>query len=282
MRKRSSDLMRNSMFEIVLLVYQRLQTFKKSMWTRLTQRCKQVFRTKQFSNSILNTKSVKYIAAAVLLIDSGFAILVPQMARNHASQWFPIYQTVRSIGTLMIPLYSMLLVQGCEYTRNKILYIARMLLCAIIVEGFYFQFIHHQVVFDQTHNVLWGYCLAIGLIYTMQWVDQTKVLAPGKYFIYYLLVFVGVLGAKKLQVDYGPEVVFAAALLFIFLKYRTFALLLLSLLALDASMRGMLIGIGILFFYNYEKRVYFKKLEKWMFYALYPIFLGVYFLILAI
>lgn len=100
---------------------------------------------------VLNANAIKFIAAALMLVDHTGLMLFPKLT------------IFRIIGRLSMPLFAFAVSEGCRYTKNKIKHLALMLGLGVGCQLVYFFFSG-----DTYLNILITFSLSIVIIYAMQ------------------------------------------------------------------------------------------------------------------
>lgn len=230
--------------------------------------------------------TLKLIAVIAMLIDHiAASILVQLIVTNpvnyvdHKLQMTPIviaYYIMRGIGRIAFPIYIFLLLEGFAHTHNRLWYLGRLTLFALISEIPFDMALQisrkrfltgHIVEFDY-QNVF--FTLAIGLL-TIMLIDKVWDCKREIYTKVLIDCFIAGLGmelAALLQTDYGAAGVAAIVAAYIFRKWRIpqMIALCLPLIYSDWLEAVALINVFPVAFYNGRRG---WKL-KWIFYAFYP------------
>lgn len=221
--------------------------------------------------------TLKLIAIFTMLIDHiGAAIfettLIPQ-AYNTAN--YQIYMNIdsvlRFIGRLGFPIFCFLIVEGFLHTRSVKKYALRLAVFAIISEVPFDLAFFHKALY-------WGYqsvylTLLIGLLV----IAGVKHFENQKYMQVMIAVF-GIVLAFLLRTDYYGFGVLLILLLYIFRNNGELKVLSsgLNFLLLGTSEYPALIAFIPIHFYNGKRGL---KINKYVFYAFYPVHLFILYLI---
>lgn len=233
---------------------------------------------------ILNTNSLKLLAAALMLVDHLGMI------------FFPEQLVFRFFGRLSMPIFAFMISEGCRYTKNKLRYFLSVCILGTLCQIVYFIFDPSMLYF----GILLTFSVSILLIYALQFAkaclfDEAAPL--GKKICAVLLFCLSVAAVATLcafvQIDYGfwGAITPVFASLFDFrripvpdkwrkldcLPVRVLCMLLpLSLLCvyhiLPLFQLPCLLALPVLLLYSGEKG---KRNMKYFFYLFYPLHLGV-------
>lgn len=118
-------------------------------------------------NKALSAATLKNIALFTMLIDHICAILV----HRHASSAMDIlYRTGRCIGRISFVLYAYLIVEGMIHTRNKLHYILRLGLLALLSEIPFDLAFYGKYYYPDSQNVFLTLAIgAIGIFFLDKW-----------------------------------------------------------------------------------------------------------------
>ncbi len=209
---------------------------------------------------------LKVIAMLTMLIDHTGAILLINS---------PYYMYFRMIGRLAFPIYCFLLVEGFYQTSNVKKYLKRLGIFALISEiPFDLAFANKTTStgFLESQNVFFTLYIGLLVIYLMS-------LVPKKYptdimkqnMINFGILVMGCFTSKLLGTDYD---ILGVLLIVCFYLFRSNKLLLtVFVLLLNYGMSGSLqalatISMVFIWFYNGKKG---QKINKYIFYAFYPL-----------
>lgn len=228
----------------------------------------------------INANTMKMIAIITMLIDHLGAALVWEyvltLQGDARMQWYTVYMVMRKIGRLAFPIYCFFIVEGLEHTRNVKKYIIRLVIFALISE-IPFDYAFQGKLTLGYQNVF--FTLAIGLIciWGVREVEE-RVTANVKQIIYKTLtIAAGIFLANMLNTDYGGFGVLMIAILYLFKKNRLLQCILGA--AGFAWEVTAPVSFLLLYFYNGEKG---RNINKYFFYAFYPVHLAVLALIKVI
>ncbi|MCR5799877.1 MAG: conjugal transfer protein TraX [Lachnospiraceae bacterium] len=217
---------------------------------------------------------LKYVAYITMFIDHiGAGLIEPSAAfRNYGSvKTYDIL--IRLIGRVAFPIFCFLLVEGFNHTRNKWKYALNLLLFALITE-IPFDYTFKGTLFTLDYQNV-DFTLLLGLL-TLIFADMIyKSGIKSKLVRYLLQIPVGVVFAviaDLMKVDYG-----AWGILLIFVIYYTRELpnkwrCIISALPLIWEFTSFIAFI-LIYRYNGVKK---GKINKYVFYSLYPAHLAIY------
>ncbi len=211
-----------------------------------------------------NSDILKIMAVAAMLLDHVGSLLIDPKA--HAL----LYVICRCIGRLSFPLFAFLLVQGFHHTRNVRLYALRLFAFAVISEPLY-DYAFYSMFFTLAYqNIMWTLLLGLLVISAIKMNGDSTIATIG-------FTFLGCLVA----VFFNPDYSLYGVLMIVFFYFDAYDRIgrIVSIIILNAFMGGIqFLGSFALFFtemYKEEKR----KLPKYVFYAFYPVHLGILILI---
>ena len=229
---------------------------------------------------VLNANALKFLAAALMLVDHIGLIFFPQ------------FLFLRIVGRLSMPLFAFALSEGCRYTKNKTKHFCLLFTLAVLCQTVYYFFDDGNLYM----SILVTFSLSVLTIYALQFFKKTLFdkKADGLDQILSLALFSAVLLCdfalcQLFTIDYGfwgiMLPVFASVLdfrgipapallqKFDCLPARVFSLSI-GLIFLSVSLGGIaffaLLAIPILLLYNGEKG---KRNTKYFFYIFYPLHL---------
>lgn len=209
---------------------------------------------------------LKLLAVAAMVLDHTAACgLVPE-------GW---YQPLRTVGRLAFPIFAFLLAEGAAKTRNSLKYLLRLLLFAVLSELPYDLLFHQTAVYPGNQNIFFTLLAGLGGICAFRGLER-KLPKAGQFagvLVMLLLAFL----AQLLGFDYGLE---GVLLIFAMYSWRTvFWDSLICPLGLccvfgylwqGTTQMWALAAFVPLFFYNGERG---RKVNKYLFYAFYPVHL---------
>ncbi len=215
----------------------------------------------------LSSNALKLIAMAAMVIDHAGVIFVGP----EPSVW-------RSIGRIAFPIFAFMIAEGAVHTKNKPLYAVRLLAFSLISEVPYDMAFNGSYLEFQKQNVFLTLFLGLISVYCLDFFRKNRLGILG------IITTVACgLGAHFLASDYGFMGVVVIALMYMFstvktgVKYLGFALS--GLMTVFVYIFPLNIGIIPsqvyavfcvipLALYNGKRG---KKLNKYIFYAFYPV-----------
>lgn len=229
---------------------------------------------------ILNTNALKFLAAALMLVD------------HIGLMFFPQELLWRIVGRLSMPLFAFALSEGCRYTKNKTKHFCLLFALALLCQIVYYFFDDGNLYM----SILVTFSLSVLTIYALQFFKKTlfdekkRVFEKIVSFALFATVIVCDFALCNIfEIDYGFWGIMLPVFASIFdfrdipapallqkldcLPARVFALSI-GLIVLALSFGGIqfyaLLAIPILFLYNGEKG---KWKTKYFFYIFYPLHL---------
>lgn len=214
----------------------------------------------------LSGNQLKIIALVAMTLDHIGVALLPQL---------PI---LRIIGRIAFPIFAWMIAEGCRYTRNRRKYLLSMGALAVLCQTVYFFAMGSLYM-----SVLVSFCLAIGLIYL---IDYARAHGPTAYpaplaaltAIFFLCrVLPGLIPYTDYAIDYGFWGILLPVLVYLGKskpQKLLFAVLALVLISLDHGgfQWYCLLTVPLLALYNGTRG---KRKLKNLFYIYYPAHLAV-------
>lgn len=217
-------------------------------------------------NIALVTMAIDHFAASDLLF-AIFNVLPLSSINNHLML---IYELMRTIGRIAFPIYCFLLVEGFFHTSSRKKYALRLFFFALISE-IPFNLAFQRSLFDSSYQNVF-FTLLIGFL-VLWMIDSFK---KTTFFILpSIVVFLaGCYLAEWLHTDYGFHGIILITIFYLFHDYKT-ARTVIGCLSLLWEAPACLAFIPI-HFYDGRKG---KSLNKYFFYAFYPLHLLLYVLL---
>lgn len=225
---------------------------------------------------VINGSTLKIIALITMVIDHFAAsvilegCLMPNAPLTRGTDlWnlYMVYKFLRGVGRIAFPIYVFLLVEGFTHTSNRLKYLARLLIFALISEIPFDLAIHSELWHLAHQNVFFE--LAACLILLMLWERFEE--KPVLRFISFAAI---ALIAEFAEFDYGWNGVVLVIVLYILKEWRV-PQVFFGFLVMSYEFPGVIFGFLPLLFYN-EKR---GRQLKYFFYASYPVHLFIFYLI---
>lgn len=226
----------------------------------------------------MSSLALKIIAIAAMLLDHiGF---LGQMGLGFNHPLAPMFETMRCLGRMAMPLFVFMAAESCAHTRSITKYMRSLLIFALISEipfdifvngaGKIMQYNPPSVYSFGSQNVFFTLLLGVLAVYFYQKIINTKL----KYFAFIPAVLLAML-AEVMNSDYGYIGVIGVFLVYImpnkYLKIAAVALVpLLSRWDMPVEMLCGLIAVVLVFFYNGRR----GRNIKWLFYWFYPMHLA--------
>ncbi len=240
----------------------------------------------------ISGSTLKLIAVITMIIDHVAAgILIRYLFRNGihdldinnmsaVNQWmdqnaalFSTYNVMRLIGRIAFPIYCFLLVQGFEYTHNRLKYAARLLMFAAISEIPFDLLFKGQILEFGYQNVFFTLFFGLAVMMGLRWVEENL---GGRMFtplLYLIVIAAGMAAAQLAKTDYAAIGVLCIVVTYLFRKKKIWQIVS-GCIVFSWELTAPLAYIPIAF-YN-GKRGW--KL-KYFFYLVYPVHLFVLYLI---
>ncbi len=240
----------------------------------------------------ISGSTLKLIAVITMIIDHVAAgILIRYLFRNGihdldinnmsaVNQWmdqnaalYSTYNVMRLIGRIAFPIYCFLLVQGFEYTHNRLKYAARLLMFAAISEIPFDLLFKGQILEFGYQNVFFTLFFGLAVMMGLRWVEENL---GGRMFtplLYLIVIAAGMAAAQLAKTDYAAIGVLCIVVTYLFRKKKIWQIVS-GCIVFSWELTAPLAYIPIAF-YN-GKRGW--KL-KYFFYLVYPVHLFVLYLI---
>lgn len=240
----------------------------------------------------ISGSTLKLIAVITMLIDHVAAgVLIRYLFRNGihdldinnmsaVNQWmdqnaalFSTYNAMRLIGRIAFPIYCFLLVQGFEYTHNRLKYAARLLMFAVISEIPFDLLFKGQILEFGYQNVFFTLFFGLAVMMGLRWVEENL---GGRLFtplLNLIVIAAGMAAAQLAKTDYAAIGVLCIVVTYLFRKKKLWQIVS-GCIVFSWELTAPLAYIPIAF-YN-GKRGW--KL-KYFFYLVYPVHLFLLYLI---
>ena len=200
---------------------------------------------------------------------------------------YNIYEIMRYIGRMAFPIYCFLLVEGFLHTSNVAKYVLRLFMFALISEVPFDLAIAGQWWSLDYSNVFFTLGIGLVLIWILSYIEKFYEFWNEKHWddfigklIYIVIagfvsVFMGAFADIVLKTDYGMAGVFAIAVLFLLRQMREVAyvgaVMLLSVMSSNTEILALLMLIPLCRYDGTRG----KTINKYAFYAFYPVHLFV-------
>lgn len=210
----------------------------------------------------MSSSVLKIIACFFMLIDHVGCCLFPQVL------------ILRMIGRISMPLFAFQISIGYKHTKNKMIYMLRMLIFAIVSQVPFLFFMHMSDMNLTTLNIGFTFSLAIASMLTIDFYKEKKNLL-----ILIFPILIVILG-NYINVDYGSYGILIAIIFYLFDFRKSFPIpaalfLVLNSIYIITSKLVLqffaLLSLPILFFFNNKKGIDLK----YLFYVFYPLHLVV-------
>lgn len=219
------------------------------------------------------TMFIDHIGAAVLektasYVNAPLPLLVAIEAGNANTVQLLDY-IFRMIGRIAFPIFCFLIVQGFIHTRSVKKYAIRLFIFALISE-IPFNFAFYGRLFNPNYqNVFFTLVIGLFVIWGMNFIQNNHLINDiTKMIVKIVIAAIGILIAEYLCTDYSGKGVLLIIILYLLNDNRLMQCVIgaISFLWEPTSM----IAFIIMYFYNGEKG---KQLNKYFFYAFYPVHL---------
>lgn len=222
---------------------------------------------------IISADLLKWVALITMFIDHIGAGIIEKCYLNDIDM-IKVDILIRSIGRLAFPIYCFLLVEGYKYTRSRKKYLGNLIIFAIISE-IPFDYMFKLKLTLNYQNVYFTLLIGFLAIWIGGLVGE-KVSKAGLTELLQLLVAVPfAVIAQYIHTDYGAWGVMLIAILFVLRDKPRWILCLAGaayMLSNSTEFCGI-ISFAFIFFYNGKRS---GKINKYVFYSLYPIHLAIY------
>lgn len=196
---------------------------------------------------------------------NNMAVIDQWMDQNAAL--YGAYNIMRMIGRIAFPIYCFLLVQGFEYTHNRLKYAARLLLFAAISELPFDLLFKGQILEFSYQNVFFTLFFGLAVMMGLRWIEENL---GGRMFtplLYLIVIAAGMAAAQLAKTDYAAIGVLCIVVTYLFRKKKIWQIVS-GCIVFSWELTAPLAYIPIAF-YN-GKRGW--KL-KYFFYLVYPVHL---------
>lgn len=242
----------------------------------------------------ISGSTLKIIALITMLIDHVGAVVVLRVMFDNAAQmgfagkilddgFYDLYRVMRNIGRIAFPIYCFLLVEGFRRTKNKIKYVLRLGVFALISEIPFDLALSSRMFAFSYQNVFFTLLIGLLTMLAMEALEHMlrkrqdagvgNIPALVLYPAYIAVLVVGAFAAELLHADYGAKGIICIVVLYFFRGNKiTQALAGACAFLWEAYASLAFIPIAL---YNGERGL---KL-KYVFYIFYPLHLLVLYLI---
>lgn len=221
----------------------------------------------------LDANTLKIIAVITMLIDHiGASVVwayVCTLQGDAKDTWYVIYNIMRFIGRIAFPIYCFFIVEGLEHTRSVKKYIIRLAVFALISEiPFDYAFMGGMTLTYQ--NVFFTLMIGLLCIWCLKEIEA-RVLEHGlQMVIKVVVIFLMAVAAEVLKTDYSGFGVVMIALLYLLRKDRKRQCIT-GAIGFSWEVTAIF-SFVMLYFYNGQKG---RKMNKYLFYAFYPVHLAI-------
>lgn len=237
-------------------------------------------KTKGLSGSALKT-----IALICMLIDHTTHVVLANT--NFASTTLfispidnkavTIYNILRFIGRVAFPIYCFLLVEGYKYTSNKVKYITRLGVFALISEIPFNLAVDGHLLYKGYQNVFFTLALGLIAIYIYDKICSKTMLG-------YILIAITIWLGNYLKADYDWHGVCFILFMYITDEYvnkdkKNRIVQGLVSMPFFLSVWRQLVSFILIYFYNGKRGYINNRFLKYMFYAIYPVHLIILYII---
>lgn len=251
------------------------------------------------SRRAVTARTLKWIAAVTMLVDHIGAVLVYGLIMHADSMPFAfsvsgaisLYYWMRRIGRVAFPLFALGIVEGFFHTRNRVRYLLRLYLAALLFEIPFDLAFNDHVLEAGYQNVCFTFVIALMALMGFDRVRNSRLPRPASVTLVVLIGVAAPVLAELMQTDYGAagvvgiELAYAVAVAcegrslprpwtvpvlqhavivapLLLYGFRSFWCLAgLPFVALYRGARGGKLG---------AKHLFSKRLDRWFFYLFYP------------
>ncbi|MBQ4530507.1 MAG: conjugal transfer protein TraX [Lachnospiraceae bacterium] len=225
------------------------------------------------NNKGLNANALKTIAVITMLIDHiGASVIweyVNTLQGDERDIWNTIYMIMRFIGRIAFPIYCFFIVEGLEHTRSVKKYITRLAVFAFISEIPFDYAIMGGMTFKY-QNVFFTLTIGLLCIWCLKEIEA-RISEQGKQMMLKVFViFIMAMAAELLKTDYSGFGVVMIALLYLLRKQKKRQCIT-GAIGFCWEVTAIF-SFVLIYFYNGQKG---RKINKYFFYAFYPVHLAI-------
>ncbi len=200
-----------------------------------------------------------------------FSMLIDHIGLNFF-RGTPWYYYFRVFGRLAFPLYLFLLVEGALHTKDRKMYLGRLLFFALLSEIPFNLGTRGKLLAPDKQNVLWTLALVLGCIWVLEWAVR-----EGYQPLYMMsagaVVFLALTAAELMHTDYRSIGVASGLAIYVLHRYRPlnviFSVFILCL-SVWWEIAAIVTALPAAICYD-GTRGEAGKWTKWAFYAFYPV-----------
>lgn len=227
-----------------------------------------------YGPKLLNANVIKWIAMITMLIDHVGAGILERGFTHVDYTTSRVDYVLRMVGRTAFPLYCFLLVEGYEHTSNKVRYICNMLLFGLISE-IPFDYCFFGRIYLQYQNVFFTLLLGLMAIHMCRWLEEYDI--PARIIFEIMTFCVTAAMAEVLHTDYSWKGIALIAVMYFFRKVRILQCLL-GALAFSYEPTSV-VAFVLMYLYDGTRK---KGVNKYVFYAIYPIHLTIYYFVFGL
>lgn len=229
----------------------------------------------QFSERSVTRRSSFSLTGNQLKILATIAMFADHAVKAWYIKGMPRILLSSVLGRIAFPIYCFMITEGFFHTRNKVKYLRRVLLFAVLSEVQYDFLFHRTIWFPRNQNVLWILALGLLMFMCLSYVESFPDLRIELSWVLRLLLVAGFAAAAHfLYFDYQERGLLCMAVLY-FLRNQKPPSVPVLWACLPLNMRhfsnpGSFLSSIPLHFYNGERG---KTHLKYFFYFFYPVHL---------
>ena len=215
---------------------------------------------------------LKWIAIITMFIDHVGAGILRRGFTKSSVLVYDVYRVLRLVGRVSFPIFCFLLVEGYLHTGSRKKYALSMLIFAFLSE-IPFDMCFYGELEIQSQNVYFTLFLGLLAMCVAGYLEEKKV--PG-YIVWQVIVFGLTAGlAYLLKTDYSYKGIGLIAVLFLFRDNRLFQ----CILGAIACAYGKTAPLAFIFVWLYNGKRSRGKVNKYIYYAVYPVHLMLFYAI---
>lgn len=165
----------------------------------------------------ISAMTIKWIATITMLIDHFSFVVLSRMefALGGNEELANLAYYMRGVGRLAFPLFCFLVVEGFDKTSNKLKYLGRMGICALLSEIPFDLAVSLEPFYFGYQNTLWTLFFGLLVMYGVDYFMNSFIAPTLKYSGMALCVVGGMYLTDYFKADYGAKGIFCIMILYL-------------------------------------------------------------------